>query len=191
MDTMQIAKVCHEANRAYCESIGDFTQRSWETCEHWQRDSAVAGVQWRIDHPHAPTSQQHDAWVEDKERNEKSGLRKYKNKAGKTVEVPHTYTAIDAILGSANGGGKSVKPGGSKKPVSVDAEAEAILKELVEAGGLTTKNIALFGAKRLMKLKQTDQPKAEAIKAKLLDSDFRDGLDWLTTDKKGALSVTE
>jgi len=27
---MNIAKVCHEANRAYCESIGDNSQLSWE-----------------------------------------------------------------------------------------------------------------------------------------------------------------
>lgn len=44
MTTEQIARVCHEANRAYCAAIGDLSQVSWETAPGWQRDSAVQGV---------------------------------------------------------------------------------------------------------------------------------------------------
>lgn len=63
----QIAKVCHEANRAYCESIGDDSQKSWDAAEQWQRDSAVAGVRFAIANPNAPASSQHDAWLKDKQ----------------------------------------------------------------------------------------------------------------------------
>lgn len=41
---MQIARVCHEANRAYCETLGDFSQPVWDDAAEWQRQSAIHGV---------------------------------------------------------------------------------------------------------------------------------------------------
>lgn len=38
------AKACHEMNRVYCESQGDFSQKSWEEAVEWQRVSARNGV---------------------------------------------------------------------------------------------------------------------------------------------------
>jgi hypothetical protein len=63
----QVAQVCHEANTAYCAGIGDASAVSWAAAPAWQRESAVAGVQWRIANPTAPESAQHDAWLHDKE----------------------------------------------------------------------------------------------------------------------------
>ena len=34
-----IARICHEANREYCESIGDLSQQPWGCSEEWQRQS--------------------------------------------------------------------------------------------------------------------------------------------------------
>lgn len=62
-----IAKICHQANKAYCESIGDMSQKSWEEAEQWQRDSAVAGVQYRMDNPGATPEGQHESWKKAKE----------------------------------------------------------------------------------------------------------------------------
>ena len=39
-----IARVAHEANRAYCASIGDHSQKPWDEAEDWQQQSAMAGV---------------------------------------------------------------------------------------------------------------------------------------------------
>ena len=64
------AKICHEANRAYCEAIGDFSQKPWNECEEWQRESAMKGVVWRLANPGAPSSAQHDAWLTDKFAND-------------------------------------------------------------------------------------------------------------------------
>lgn len=64
----QIARVCHEANRGWCEANGDCTQKSWDDAEAWQRHSAIAGVRFALDHPDAPESAQHDAWSADKVR---------------------------------------------------------------------------------------------------------------------------
>lgn len=39
-----IARVCHEANRAYCSTIGDDSQLPWAEAPAWQRESARMGV---------------------------------------------------------------------------------------------------------------------------------------------------
>ena len=61
-----IAKVCHEANRAWCSANGDDTQKSWEEAEAWQRQSAVNGVLFRSTNPSAGIDSQHNAWMADK-----------------------------------------------------------------------------------------------------------------------------
>jgi hypothetical protein len=67
MTVEQIARVCHEANKGYCESIGDMSQKSWQEAEQWQKDSAIAGVQYRMHNPGAPPSAQHESWKKAKE----------------------------------------------------------------------------------------------------------------------------
>jgi hypothetical protein len=66
MKPYQIAQVCHEANRAYCAAIGDFSQKPWEEAEQWQRESALKGVEFAINNPTAKPSCQHDSWLADK-----------------------------------------------------------------------------------------------------------------------------
>lgn len=68
IDFEKIARVCHEANRAYCTSIGDTSQKPWDEAEAWQRNSALAGVQFALSHPDASVSAQHEAWLLDKQR---------------------------------------------------------------------------------------------------------------------------
>jgi len=64
----KIARVCHEANKAYCESIGDSSQKSWESAEQWQRDSAIKGVEFCLANQNAPASANHDSWLDEKRR---------------------------------------------------------------------------------------------------------------------------
>lgn len=64
----QIARVCHEVNRAYCESIGDYSQKPWKEAEEWQRKSAVDGVGFALANLDSPVSAQHQAWLKDKAR---------------------------------------------------------------------------------------------------------------------------
>lgn len=58
-----IAKVCHETNRAYCQTIGDDSQPIWEDAPEWQRKSAVMGVEFNIENPDAPASASHESWL--------------------------------------------------------------------------------------------------------------------------------
>lgn len=62
----QITRVCHEVNRAYCASIGDDSQPSWEDAPDWQKDSAINGVQLQIDNPDVTPEQRHESWLEEK-----------------------------------------------------------------------------------------------------------------------------
>ena len=57
-----IAEYAHEANRIYCESIGDTSQRHWAEAPQWQKDSAVAGVKMHIDNPDATPEDSHESW---------------------------------------------------------------------------------------------------------------------------------
>jgi hypothetical protein len=63
-----IAKVVHEANRAYCETLGDFTQKPWQYAEQWQKDSAVNGVEGIIAGTITTPEQSHESWLAEKER---------------------------------------------------------------------------------------------------------------------------
>lgn len=61
-----IAYVCHQANKAWCESDGDDSQKDWAFAEGWQRDSAIKGVKFRLENPEAGPDAQHNAWSAEK-----------------------------------------------------------------------------------------------------------------------------
>jgi len=66
LKTMYIAKACHEANRIWCQANDDDRQKNWQDAEQWQRDSAIKGVQFRIDNPDAGHDAQHNSWMKEK-----------------------------------------------------------------------------------------------------------------------------
>ena len=66
MKIKSIAMLCHEVNRAYCESIGDFSQPEWENAPEWQKDSCVMGVRFHIGKPNAKPSDSHESWLKTK-----------------------------------------------------------------------------------------------------------------------------
>lgn len=61
-----IAQICHEANRVWCENHGDYSQKPWNEAEDWQRESAIAGVLFKIDNPNSEEDAQHNAWIQHK-----------------------------------------------------------------------------------------------------------------------------
>lgn len=63
-----IARVCHEANRAYCVAIGDTSQVAWDDAPKWQRESALNGVRRVLDFPTVSPAQLHANWWEEKKR---------------------------------------------------------------------------------------------------------------------------
>jgi hypothetical protein len=65
---VEIARVCHEVNRAYCQALGDTSQVAWEQAPEWQRQSAIVGVEFNLANPDAPPSASHDSWLAEKTR---------------------------------------------------------------------------------------------------------------------------
>lgn len=58
-----IAAVCHEANRGYCQALGDDSQPPWDDAPIWQRQSVIAGVRMHLDNPAATPADSHASWL--------------------------------------------------------------------------------------------------------------------------------
>ncbi len=69
MKNEDIAIICHEANKTYCETIGDDSQKHWAEAPEWQRESAIKGVEFNLLNPDATASASHDSWLAEKEAN--------------------------------------------------------------------------------------------------------------------------
>ena len=60
-----LAGLCHEVNRAYCESIGDNSQPNWEDAPTWQKESAILGVKFHLEADRKPEDS-HVSWMNQK-----------------------------------------------------------------------------------------------------------------------------
>lgn len=70
MNYADAARIAHEVNRAYCESIGDTTQPEWSKAPDWQQTSAINGIRahWTaLASGRQPSPREsHDAWIAEK-----------------------------------------------------------------------------------------------------------------------------
>ena len=60
----QVARVCHEANRAYCLLLGDDPPPPWE--DFGGQGGIIDGVKFVIANPDAGDDGQHKAWMDHK-----------------------------------------------------------------------------------------------------------------------------
>ena len=60
---IDIAKMCHEANRALCAVNGDHSQPEWYDAPDWQVDSAIDGVLHAYASPDAQPEDSHNSWM--------------------------------------------------------------------------------------------------------------------------------
>lgn len=67
MNVESIARICHETNRAYCQTIGDDSQPEWANAPEWQKQSAENGVRFHLENPNATASHSHEEWLKEKE----------------------------------------------------------------------------------------------------------------------------
>ena len=67
MDIKYIAKVIHQANKAYCETLNDTSQVNWHNAPQWQKDSVIQGVQYHLDNPNLTAEESHNNWLKVKE----------------------------------------------------------------------------------------------------------------------------
>lgn len=63
MTVDQIARICHELNRAYCKAMGDHSHKSWAKAPAWQRRSAKDGVRAMRMRPEMTPAESHANWM--------------------------------------------------------------------------------------------------------------------------------
>ena len=106
MELFDIAKVCHEANRALCETQGDFSQHTWIDAEDWQIESSKIGIQYILDNPDATPESIHESWLKTKlETGWVYGLEKNVEKKTHPCcvpydELPAKQKVKDALFGA-------------------------------------------------------------------------------------------
>lgn len=61
-----IARVVHEANRAFCITQGDMSQVAWDDAPAWQRQSAMKGVAGIIEGRITKPQESHNSWLAEK-----------------------------------------------------------------------------------------------------------------------------
>ena len=66
---LKAAQVAHEANRAWCEVNGDFSQPTWADAPSWQKESAINGMRFHMENPDADDSASHNSWAKEKIHN--------------------------------------------------------------------------------------------------------------------------
>ena len=66
MKQILIASIAHAINAAYCASLGDTSQPTWDNAPDWQKQSAEAGVAMHIANPDATPEQSHESWLAQK-----------------------------------------------------------------------------------------------------------------------------
>jgi hypothetical protein len=70
MLTEDIARVCYEANRVYCLTISENSQRSWDEAADWQKQTVINGVLHCLETLEKGSelipSQSHESWLEEK-----------------------------------------------------------------------------------------------------------------------------
>ena len=66
LDVAGVAKIAHEANRAYCASLGDYSQVPWDEAPDWQKETVINGVLAVIANPKQTPGLSHDSWLKQK-----------------------------------------------------------------------------------------------------------------------------
>lgn len=62
----EVARVCHEVNRAYCATLGDHSQLPWDEAPEWARTSAMNGVSAIVFGKVKTPEESHESWLAEK-----------------------------------------------------------------------------------------------------------------------------
>lgn len=66
MNYGDVARVCHQINKAYCEALGDTSQVDWEDAPNWQMLSTFDQLNLHLENPDAGPEIGHEAWMKEK-----------------------------------------------------------------------------------------------------------------------------
>lgn len=62
----KIAKVCHEANKALCETLGDNSQQPWEFTSEENKSNTINAVRLVLNNPDTTPETMHIEWMKSK-----------------------------------------------------------------------------------------------------------------------------
>lgn len=65
----QIAQACHENNRAYCHTLGDYSQPAWGFLSKEMQETTINGVRFHLANPDVSPKLAHENWMKDKAAN--------------------------------------------------------------------------------------------------------------------------
>lgn len=63
LSIIDIARICHEAHRGYCEAIGDFSHQGWNEATIEHRRSIISGVLYYLNMPESTAADTHQHWL--------------------------------------------------------------------------------------------------------------------------------
>lgn len=66
LEPLEIARIAHEVNRAYCAALGDDSHAPWAEAPEWQHKSAITGVLFHLSTPGAGPEASHESWAAQK-----------------------------------------------------------------------------------------------------------------------------
>jgi len=65
----RIARICNDANAAYCAATGDFTYGAWDSTPENIKESCRDGVRKHLQNPSMTPEASHEAWMSFKAAN--------------------------------------------------------------------------------------------------------------------------
>lgn len=65
-DIAKVAMVTHQAVRAWQKANGQDAAPAWNKAPQWMKDSTFAAIRYRLEHPGAAASAQHEQWMAEK-----------------------------------------------------------------------------------------------------------------------------
>ncbi len=60
---LEIAEICHAANRVYCRHAKSYSQLRWDRLDRAKQEGIAEGVSFVIDNPDCTPQETHAAWV--------------------------------------------------------------------------------------------------------------------------------
>lgn len=100
----RIARVMHEAVRAWQKASAQMTAPPWGQAPKWMKSSSIEAVKWRLTNPNAEISAQHDRWVAEKKADgwkhgrTKNGVKKTHPLLVPYGELPEVERRKDALV---------------------------------------------------------------------------------------------
>jgi hypothetical protein len=102
----KIARVMHEAVRAWQKANDQPSSPSWSRAPKWMREASREAVSWRLGNPKAASSAQHDQWLAQKKAagwkygKTKNGVKKTHPMMVPYSELPEVERRKDAMVGA-------------------------------------------------------------------------------------------